>query len=47
MLSILIIWAVTGVLVYEAILRCIHQNFDIDANIMLITACVGLFVNTM
>jgi len=45
--SVLIIWVLTGVLVYEAVLRCIRQEFEVDANIMLITACVGVFVNVL
>ena len=45
--SVLIIWVLTGVLVYEAVLRCIHQEFEVEANIMLITACVGVFVNVL
>ena len=45
--SVLIIWVLTGVLVYEAVLRVIHQTFEVDANIMLITACVGVFVNVL
>ncbi len=47
MVSVLIIWVLTGVLVYEAVLRSIHQDYDIDADIMLITACVGVFVNVL
>ena len=46
-MSVLIIWVVTGVLVYEAIMRCIHQDFEIDADVMLITACAGVFVNVL
>ncbi len=45
--SVLIIWVLTGVLVYEAIQRCIHQNYDINPDIMLITACAGVFVNVL
>ena len=45
--SVQIIWMLTGILVYEAILRCIHQDFEIDANIMLITASGGLIVNVL
>ena len=45
--SVLIIWELTGFLVYKAIIRCIHQDFEVDANIMLITACVGVFVNVL
>ena len=47
MVSVLIIWVLTGVLVYEAVLRCIHQEFEVEAIIMLITACVGVFVNVL
>ena len=46
-ISVLIIWVLTGVLVYEAVLRVIHRDYDIDPNIMLITACVGVFVNVL
>ena len=44
-ISVLIIWLLTGVLVYEAILRIINQNYEIDADIMLLTAAGGVFVN--
>ena len=44
--SVLIIWVVTGVLFYEAVQRVIHP-IEINANIMLITACVGVFVNVL
>ena len=46
-ISVLIIWVLTGVLVYEAILRIIDQNYEIDADIMLITAGAGVFVNVL
>ena len=46
-ISVLIIWLLTGVLVYEAILRIINQNYEIDADIMLITAGGGVFVNVL
>ena len=45
--SVLIIWVVTGVLVYEAVKRCIYQDFEINADVMLITACAGVFVNVL
>ena len=46
--SVLIIWILTSILVYEAILRIIHYNSEkIDADIMLVTACVGVFFNVM
>ena len=44
--SVLIIWVITGVLFYEAVQRVIHPQ-KIDADIMLITACTGVFVNVL
>ena len=46
-MSVLIIWLLTGVLFYEAVQRVVHRDFEVDANIMLITACVGVFVNVL
>ena len=46
-ISVLIIWLITGVLVYEAILRILHYDKKINADIMLITACTGVFVNVL
>ncbi|RZC37549.1 Cation efflux domain containing protein [Asbolus verrucosus] len=43
--SVLLIWVVTGILVYMAVQRCINKTFDIDAKIMLITSGVGVVVN--
>ncbi|XP_060516395.1 proton-coupled zinc antiporter SLC30A2 isoform X2 [Cylas formicarius] len=43
--SVLMIWVVTGVLVYIAIQRVIYENFEIDAPVMLITSGVGVLVN--
>ena len=45
--SVLIIWVLTGVLVYEAVQRSIRQDYEIDPDIMLITACAGVFVNVL
>lgn len=45
LLSVLIIWVLTGVLVYEAILRIKYTDFPIDPVIMLITSGAGVFVN--
>ena len=47
MISVLIIWVVTGVLVYEAVLRLIRRESNIDANIMLITAGASAYVNVL
>lgn len=46
MTSVLIIWALTGVLVYEAINRVIHPE-TVDGEIMFITAACGLGVNLL
>ncbi|KAM3958611.1 proton-coupled zinc antiporter SLC30A2-like [Aphomia sociella] len=43
--SVLLIWVVTGVLVYMAIQRVIDKTFEIDATVMLITSAVGVAVN--
>ncbi|RVE74266.1 hypothetical protein OJAV_G00020500 [Oryzias javanicus] len=44
-LSVVLIYILTGVLVYEAVQRTVHQDFSIDGDIMLITAAVGVAVN--
>ncbi|XP_075244818.1 proton-coupled zinc antiporter SLC30A2-like [Convolutriloba macropyga] len=46
-ISVLLIWVLTGVLVYMAILRVINQDYEIDADVMLITAACGLAVNVV
>ncbi|XP_018912388.1 proton-coupled zinc antiporter SLC30A2 isoform X2 [Bemisia tabaci] len=43
--SVLMIWIVTGILVYMAVERIIKKDFEIDAKIMLITSAVGVLVN--
>ena len=45
--SVLLIWVVTGILVYIAVERIIEKNYEIDATIMLITSGVGVLVNIM
>ena len=47
LLSVLIIWVLTGVLVFEAIKRVINGNHKVNANIMLIIAGVGVGVNIL
>lgn len=47
LVSVLLIWVVTAVLVYMAVLRVIYKEFEIDATIMLITSAVGVAVNLM
>ena len=43
--SVLMIWVVTGVLVYMAVLRIITREFEIKAEVMLITSGLGVLVN--
>ena len=43
--SVLLIWVVTGVLVYMAVLRVVNMEFEIDAKVMLITSGLGVLVN--
>lgn len=43
--SILVIWVLTGVLIYMAIDRIIHQDYDIDADTMIIVSTVGVVMN--
>lgn len=45
LISIQIIWLVTGVLVYEAIVRFIHPDKNINGLIMFCVACGGLGIN--
>jgi len=43
--SVLMIWVVTGILVYLAIQRVITADYEINATVMLITSGVGVLVN--
>lgn len=45
--SVLLIWVVTGVLLYLAVERIKNMTYTIDANIMVITSVVGLCVNVV
>lgn len=45
--SVLLIWVVTGVLVYLAVQRIIYEEYEINATIMLITSAIGVLVNLM
>lgn len=47
LVSVLLVWLVTGVLVYLAIQRVISRDYEIDAKIMLIMAGLGLGINLM
>lgn len=43
--SVLTIWVVTGILVYMAIERIIHKDYDINTEVMLIVSGFGVLVN--
>merc|ERR1719264_1743384 len=43
--SVLLIWVVTGILVYMAVIRIISKEYEVDATIMLITSGIGVGVN--
>lgn len=45
--SVLLIWVVTGILVYLAVERVVQKDFEIDAFMMLITSGLGVLVNLM
>jgi len=45
--SVLLIWVVTGILVYMAVNRVIEPDFTIDSTIMLISSGLGVVVNIM
>lgn len=45
--SVLMIWVVTAILVYMAVLRVIHKNFELDGLVMLISSGIGILVNVM
>lgn len=47
LISVLLIWVVTGILVYMAIQRVMQRDFEIDPSVMLITSGVGLAVNIL
>ncbi|XP_014668620.1 PREDICTED: zinc transporter 2-like [Priapulus caudatus] len=45
LVSVLLIWVITGILVYLAVMRIVRGEYEIDAPIMLITAGVGVVIN--
>ena len=45
--SVLMIWVVTGILCYMAVQRIITKEYEIEAQIMVITATIGVIVNIM
>lgn len=47
LVSVLLIWVVTAVLVYMAIQRVINPNFELNSLIMLLSSGFGILVNVM
>lgn len=45
MVSVVFIWVLTGILVYTAAQRIYHDDYDIDADIMLIVSGTGVAMN--
>lgn len=45
--SVLMIWLVTGILVYYAVVRATGGDFEIDATVMLVTSGIGVAVNIL
>jgi len=45
LVSILIIWLATGILVYMAIQRCIDQTFEVQSIEMVVVASCGVVFN--
>ncbi len=45
--SILVIWQLTGILVYMAIQRVISSDYEIQDDVMLVVAIIGLIFNFM
>ena len=45
--SVILIWLLAALVLYEAIQRVIHTNYNINADIMLVTAAFGLLVNIL
>lgn len=47
LVSVQMIWIVTGILVYMAVQRVIHREYEINSTIMMITAGCAVFVNIL
>jgi len=45
--SVLMIWVVTAVLVYMAVLRTINLDFELNSTVMLASSAFGILVNLM
>ncbi|NXF78341.1 ZNT8 protein, partial [Sclerurus mexicanus] len=47
LMSMIIVWMVTGVLTYLASMRLLHPDYDIDATVMLITSACAMLANIL
>ncbi|XP_010174577.1 zinc transporter 8 [Antrostomus carolinensis] len=47
LMSMIIVWMVTGVLTYLASMRLLHPDYDIDATVMLITSACAVLANVL
>ncbi|XP_058689684.1 proton-coupled zinc antiporter SLC30A8 [Poecile atricapillus] len=47
LMSMIIVWMVTGVLIYLACMRLLHPDYDIDATVMLITSVCAVLTNIL
>ncbi|NXE21716.1 ZNT8 protein, partial [Ardeotis kori] len=47
LMSMIIIWMVTGVLTYLASMRLLHSDYNIDATVMLITSACAVLANIL
>ncbi|XP_054048707.1 proton-coupled zinc antiporter SLC30A8 [Rissa tridactyla] len=47
LMSMIIVWLVTGVLTYLASMRLLHPDYDIDATVMLITSACAVLANIL
>ncbi|NWT80473.1 ZNT8 protein, partial [Lanius ludovicianus] len=47
LMSMIIVWMVTGVLTYLACMRLLHLDYDIDATVMLITSTCAVLANIL
>lgn len=45
LLSILLLWVLTGVLCYSAVGRILHTDYEINSKILIISASTGVFFN--
>ncbi|XP_058672862.1 proton-coupled zinc antiporter SLC30A8 [Ammospiza caudacuta] len=47
LMSMIIVWMVTGVLIYLACMRLLHPDYEIDATVMLITSACAVLTNIL